>query len=168
MVLIYYKEPVLLLLHMKYFPLLYKICHEVSWKVFSLSHINAFTRVRLRKKVWTGMELCVQFNACIVQQHHVEVRLSSRLFLDRHSRTTEVCFLVSSEDQEQNAHWVCGNDDCGFPTCFFCVLANPEYLANPHVSTGMFCNLFPILWMQYYRKDFHSKDSCLLGFLNRN
>ncbi len=146
MVLIYYKEPVLLLLHRKYFPIFYKICHEVSWKVLSLSHMNAFTRVRLREKVWTGMELCVQFNACIVQQHHVEVRLSSRLFLDRHSRTTEVCFLVSSEDQEQNAHWVCGNDDCGFPTCFF-VFRQTQNIWLIHVSTGMFCNLCPILWM---------------------
>jgi len=55
----------------------------------------------VKRELWTGMEVWVQLNACIVQQHHVEVRLSSHLFLDRHSRSTEVCFLVANKNEEQ-------------------------------------------------------------------
>ncbi len=130
--------------------------------------MNAFTRVRLREKMWTGMEVCVQFNACIVQQHHVEVRLSSRLFLDRHSRSTEVCFLVSSEDQEQNVHWVCGNDDCGLPSCCFVFRQTQNIwliFVSPLVCFVIFARFCECTVL---RKDFHSKDSWLLFFLNRN
>lgn len=94
-------------------------------------------------------EVCVQLNACIVQQHHIEVRLSSCLFLDRLFRSIEVCFLVSSEDQEQNAHWVCGNDDCGFPSekkaCCF-VFRETQNIWLIHVSPLVcFVNVCQIL-----------------------